>query len=62
MVRIGIMGNGAKITSTISKLVRCRECEYLHENGNCLKVGGFFSSVSDKDCPKEKDEILGGGE
>lgn len=34
------------------KYERCKDCEYLHRNGNCLKVGGFYSSVDDKDCIK----------
>lgn len=34
------------------KYLRCKDCEYLHENGNCLKIGGFYSSIDDKDCVK----------
>ena len=26
-------------------------CQFRHENGNCLKVGGFCTSVDDKHCP-----------
>ena len=29
-----------------------KNCEYRHENGNCLKVGGFCMSVDDKHCVK----------
>ena len=29
-----------------------KSCEYRHENGNCLKVGGFCTSVDDKHCMK----------
>ena len=36
-----------------NKYSRCKDCEYLHENGNCLKVGGFYSAVDDKECVKE---------
>lgn len=31
-----------------------KDCEYRHENGNCLKVGGFCTSVDDKHCEKIK--------
>ena len=27
-------------------------CEYRHENGNCLKVGGFCTSVDNEHCVK----------
>ena len=27
------------------------DCQYRHENGNCLKVGGFCTSIDDKYCP-----------
>ena len=27
-----------------------KDCPYRHENGNCLPIGGFCLSVSDKDC------------
>ena len=33
---------------------RCEPCPYRHENGNCLPVGGFCTSVLDKYCPKIK--------
>lgn len=37
---------------------RCINCEHLNRNnGNCLVVGGFYSSVADKDCPKIKEKI-----
>ena len=45
---------------TLNKYSRCKNCEYLHENGNCLKVGGFYSAVDDKDCIKKgsaEDEV-----
>lgn len=29
-----------------------KNCEYRHENGNCLKVGGFCMSVDDEHCVK----------
>ena len=29
-----------------------KSCEYRHENGNCLKVGGFCTSVDDEHCVK----------
>ena len=29
-----------------------KNCEYRHENGNCLKVGGFCTSVDDEHCVK----------
>ena len=51
MAKILITGQGQSIKYRISKLVRCSGCEFLSENGNCLKVGGFYSSVSDKDFP-----------
>ena len=50
--KVLISGKGQTIKKRVSKIVRCSGCEYLHENGNCLKVGGFFNSVQDKDCPK----------
>ena len=31
-----------------------KDCEYRHEHGNCLKVGGFCTSVDDKYCEKIK--------
>lgn len=31
-----------------------KDCEYRHKNGNCLKVGGFCTSVNDKHCEKMK--------
>lgn len=27
-------------------------CQYRHENGNCLRIGGFCTSVDNKYCPK----------
>lgn len=36
-----------------SRYIRCSDCQYLHENGNCLKVGGFYSSIDNKHCPME---------
>lgn len=53
MIKVGVVGKRSNIKRTISKLARCTGCEYLHENGNCLKVGGYFSSVDDKNCPKQ---------
>lgn len=38
------------------RIHRCRECEHLSPLGNCLKVGGFYSSVSDEDCNSSKSE------
>ena len=32
----------------------CKDCEYRHDNGNCLKVGGFCTAVDDKHCEKIK--------
>ena len=29
-----------------------RNCEHRHENGNCLAVGGFCTSVNDEHCVK----------
>lgn len=51
-IYIGIVSQGLSIQDKVSRLIRCSGCEYLHENGNCLKVGGFFSCVADKDCVK----------
>ena len=31
-----------------------QNCEYRHENGNCLKVGGFCTAVDDKHCVKNE--------
>lgn len=36
-----------------------KDCEYRHENGNCLKVGGFCTSVDDKHCEKIKQSTFG---
>ena len=36
------------------RIHRCRECEHLSPSGNCLKVGKFYSSVSDEDCNDSK--------
>lgn len=30
-------------------------CPYRHENGNCLPIGGFCLSVSDKECKHLKE-------
>lgn len=49
-----IVGQGCTIKERTSRLVRCRCCKYLHENGNCLKTGNFCMSVQDSDCPKIK--------
>lgn len=51
MAEILFIGKGRTKEERFRKL-RCAGCEYLHENGNCLKVGGFYSSVADKYCPK----------
>lgn len=55
-VKIVIISDGISMKEKVNRLFRCSECEFLHENGNCLKVGGFFSSVKDKDCPKLKEK------
>ena len=47
MIKIGCVGE-----CTSYKLKRCICCEYLTEEGNCLAVGGYYSSVDDKYCPK----------
>ena len=31
-----------------------KDCEYRHDNGNCLKVGGFCTAVDNKHCEKLK--------
>lgn len=54
---IAISGQGHSIQDRAKKIVRCSGCEQLHENGNCLKVGGFYSSVDDKYCPKKANLI-----
>ena len=36
---------------------RCRFCEYLHQNGNCTIIGGFYSAVDDKHCPKVREKM-----
>lgn len=51
-IHIAISGQGLPMRDKVSRLIRCSGCEYLHPNGNCLKVGGFYSSVADKDCVK----------
>lgn len=38
--------------NTVSK--RPKKCEFRHENGNCLKIGGFCTSISLEKCPKAK--------
>lgn len=53
VAKVVIPGTGLQIKSDILKLARCSGCEYLHENGNCLKVGGFYSAVNDENCPKK---------
>ena len=41
-----------------NKYQRCSDCEGLHrQNGNCLIVGGFYTAVADKDCPKIKEKL-----
>ena len=49
-----IAGHGTSPKIRADKIIRCKNCKYLHENGNCLKVDGFFSSIDDKDCPQIK--------
>lgn len=49
-----VAGHGASSKIRADKIIRCKDCEYLHENGNCLKVGGLFSSIDDRDCPQIK--------
>ena len=34
-------------------------CQYRHENGNCLEVGGFCTSVDYKYCQKYKEMTAG---
>ena len=48
-----ITGQGQSIKDKADKIIRCSGCEYLHSNGNCLKVGGFYSSIDNKYCPKQ---------
>lgn len=55
-VKVAIISDGISMKEKVNRLFRCSECEFLHENGNCLKVGGFFTSVKDKDCPKLKEK------
>ena len=31
-----------------------KDCKYRHDNGNCLKVGGFCTAVDNKHCEKLK--------
>ena len=33
------------------KIFNCGECEFRHDNGNCLPVGGFCTSVPAAYCP-----------
>ena len=42
IVKQGVMANNRK------------DCEYRHDNGNCLKVGGFCTAVDNKHCEKLK--------
>lgn len=35
-----------------------KNCEYRHENGNCLFVGGFCTSVNKEHCIKEHDREI----
>lgn len=49
-----ITGQGQSINERVSKLIRCSGCEFLHQNGNCLKIGGFYSSIDNKYCPRER--------
>ena len=51
-LHIGVIGQGLPMADKVSKLIRCSGCEYLYPNGNCLKTGGFYSSIADKDCVK----------
>ena len=50
-IKIEIIGGPSPIKTTLNKYIRCQNCPYLTDTGNCLKVGGFYNSVSDKDCP-----------
>lgn len=51
-MEILISGQCQSVQDRAKKILRCSGCEFLHKNGNCLKVGGFYSSVDDKYCPK----------
>lgn len=35
-----------------------KDCEHRHENGNCLFVGGFCTSVTKEHCVKEHDKAI----
>lgn len=49
---IAIIGGKGDRKVTLTNYLRCKDCEYLHENGNCLKYGGFYNSISNKICSK----------
>lgn len=50
--KVMISGNGISIRERVKKIAQRANCEYRHENGNCLKVGGFCMAVDDKHCHK----------
>lgn len=52
--KVLISGQGAPIRERVRKIFERESCEYRHENGNCLKVGGFCLAVDDRHCPKKK--------
>ena len=45
------VGTELSFLPSITRQTR-ENCEYRHENGNCLKVGGFCTAVNDKHCEK----------
>ena len=53
---VGYRQADAEITKTYL-FERCRSCEYLHQNGNCTIIGGFFTAVDDKYCPKVREKM-----
>lgn len=34
-----------------------KNCKYRHDNGNCLKIGGFCLAVDDEYCIKTRENI-----
>lgn len=34
-----------------------KNCKYRHDNGNCLKIGGFCLEVDDEHCMKIRECI-----
>ena len=52
--RICVVDDAIEIVNQGAVRNNRKDCEYRHDNGNCLKVGGFCTAVDIKHCEKLK--------